>query len=445
MFSSRPRWLTSAQTLFLAGVVLLIVRNNSYPWPVRRASDILFALAAGIVLGAALLGRQAGAWPKIFYRVRWGLGLIAAGLIIATVWSYFRHGLVLESGGWFTILRFAEDFAIFGLAGFFQMNSSGFIKKVALAQLSTLVYVYGLLGGNAWAISNQMARFSFLENWPSTVSYHLLVSLALLMTWLMLKTKTSWSFWLVYITGSALAGIMLWTQSRAAWLGIVLMISLGLFLCRKFLSVPLTRLFGYGVLIAGLFVLGFMFLPRVAQNLVVLRVFPELQSYINIHTGNPGWLLETAAREKVSPMLSESSRPYLWREYLQKAGVEPLGLGVSYFPTLAASYGGVPREPHNTPLETWALGGILAVIGWFLILAKAIQNVWKLLPETAGRFWAFYLLLSLVGLGIAFFFDNMVNFRLFWVIAGIATYLSAENLRVDSLPARLPSWASWLN
>jgi hypothetical protein len=31
--------------LFLGAVALLIVRNNSYAWPVKRASDILFLLS----------------------------------------------------------------------------------------------------------------------------------------------------------------------------------------------------------------------------------------------------------------------------------------------------------------------------------------------------------------------------------------------------------------
>ena len=90
---------------FLLGVALLIVRNNSYPWVIKRSSDILFLLAA--ILAVFLISRNKG-WREYWYKtnkVLTALAFIMAGVFLATAINYgfFNVGINGE-----TILNFGR-------------------------------------------------------------------------------------------------------------------------------------------------------------------------------------------------------------------------------------------------------------------------------------------------------------------------------------------------
>src|SRR3989344_1350520 len=176
---------------FLLGVALLIVRNNSYPWVIKRSSDILFLVAA--ILAVFFISRNKG-WREYWQRtskIVTALALVIAGVFLATAINYGFWGGKIDNEVILSFGRFLEVGVLIGLVGFFQSKDGNFYKKVAVAQLSTLVYLVSLVITKNGFIYNQfhflenfptyVYRFRLFDNFPSSVSYYLIVSLSLLL------------------------------------------------------------------------------------------------------------------------------------------------------------------------------------------------------------------------------------------------------------------------
>ncbi len=400
--------------LFLAGVALLIVRNNSYPFFIKRSSDILFALSAIAALYVIIRFKTGYKDFLSSKKVLIGLSLVSLGLIIASLSGYFFDGTSFTKEGILNIGRFAEVFFIIFLVSFFQSFDGNFYKKAALAQLSTLVYLPTLLFPNADFII-AMYRFNLFENWPSNVGYYLIPSLVLMVVFLFQKTgsdKKSSAF--IYTAAVGLSAIILWTQSRASWLGFGVAFLLFLFLIKPGLKKILATILTATIV----FLLGFSVLqlqPQV-KNMVITRIFPVAD--------NPEILsndTKAFAGKPVFGLLADSHRLELWKIYANKLAEHPLGFGVNYEPV---NVGAGPQGPHNTILEFLVLAGPVGLAGFILLLFSAFKNTSIKIKNAAfqNRLWLAYLFSSLAGLLVAAMFDNMSLFRLIWLIAGMAMY-----------------------
>jgi len=427
---------------FILGIALLIVRNNSYPWIIKRSSDILFFIAA--ILTVFLISRNKE-WREYWQGTRkiiTALALIIAGIFLATAINYGFWGGKIDGAAVLSFGRFLEVGILIGLVGFFQSKDRDFYKKVSAAQLSTLVYLIALVITKNGFIYNQfhflenfptnIYRFQLFDNFPSSVSYYLIVSLSLLLVSALvslcpLKKK----FFVYFLFGSGLFGILLWTQTRAGWMGfgaVMLVVFWGWILKSDQGAITRLKLFlAGGLILAMLMVLGFLVLPYYAKNEVINRVFlirPQIEAVgLNFEEVETELVVQKIFQEVVKPSFSERSRVYLWRAYLEKLVRFPLGLGLNHSPPI---FEGAPRGPHNTFLEVAAFGGVLTLGGYVYLLYLAISNLIAGLKQNQDFRWSLYLLAALVGLVVASQFDNMSTFRIMWVILGLGIFFEKK-------------------
>lgn len=433
---------------FILGVALLIIRNNSYPWAIKRASDVLFLMAA--ILAVFLITRSGG-WREYWLKankILTALAFIMAGVFLATAINYGFFGVDIDGETVLNFGRFAEAAVILLLVGFFQSKDEGFYKKVALFQLSTLIYFVVFLFTSreyfylpvfkCWFGMDCEYRFMLFDNFPTSVSYYLIVSLAFVLVWLLTNFRPfNKKFFIFYLIGMGFAGLVLWTQTRASWLsaamiGLLILIWWALKTGGRYGDKIKVLLLG-SVVIFSLFLFGFMLLPDYAKNGIINRVFPigyqaEITG-INLDEAETKSVIEKISAEKIGFVFYEPSRPYLWKTYAERLIRQPLGLGLNHKPPV---FLGAARGPHNTPLEIAAFGGILALGGYIYLLYLAIFNLVTKLREGQDFRWPLYLLASLVGLIVVSQFDNMSTFRLMWVILGLGLYFQNETLSVTS-------------
>lgn len=406
----------SAKISFLAGVAMLIVRANSYPWPVKRASDLLFLMALIAATSFIFLKKDFGFLRKpLTKKVLWGLVLIFAGLVVAALSGYIVDGIKLTPAGVLEVGRFVEVATILLLVGFFEHASPGFYKKIAVAQLSTLIYLGVFVVPNSLHI--QMYRFQLFENWPSNVGYYLVISLSFLFAALLFRKRGLTTTLPYFIAAAGLAGIFLWAQSRAAWLGALAAFIIIIFSrARK----------SFGKIAAGfatagtIVVLGALILPPNIQNTVLGRFFPGAYKQIDPIGTAPTETIKIIL-ERGGVDLRDGRRVELWKAYSEKILEAPLGLGPSYDPNNIV---GAPQGPHNTVLEYLVLGGLIGLAGAIYLFWLGFKNAWNAIKAFGEKekMWLVYVFASLLGLVVASMFDNMSTFRLMWVMLGIAVF-----------------------
>lgn len=381
-----------AQYLFLGGISLLIVRGNYFPWPIKRSSDILFLLSVCLILIFIAANKDWKLILKIGKKIILPIVLIFAGLLIASLNGYFLHGIAIDSEGYLALFRLIETVALVFIIGFFQNYDPNFYKKAALAQLSTITYLIGYTGiSYLQNFSADVGRFSLFENFPSNIGYYLLASLSLIYIWILDNLSPFNKKLMVYLAlGASLSGIMIWTQSRGAWIGLlasILFIVSFLFYKKKDVK---KIIFGAGVIFFCLLI-GFLLLSQPLKNKVLLRFSAK-----------------------------ENSRIWLWRNYSHLNLKNPLGLGLSA-PLL--EYENDRKGPHNTFMEFWLMGGFLAATGFLIIYYKSIKNIFLKIGSSPDWQWQLYLIASLIALFVAGLFDNMNSFRLMWILIGLSISL----------------------
>ncbi|MBI4095122.1 MAG: hypothetical protein HY435_02945 [Candidatus Liptonbacteria bacterium] len=409
--------LLAGKILFLLGVAFLIIRKNTYPWPLKRASDVFFLLSALSALSYAALRREWNLFVRAAERVRVGLALIFSGLFLASLAGYFIQDVSLGTEGWLSLGRFTEVAVILLLVGFFQSQDANFFKKIAIAQLSTLAYLGALLIPNDLDI--HLYRFELFENWPSNVAYYLLVSLSLFIVFALQRLKPlQWKFLLFYVPAAGLFAIFLWAQSRASWIGFVIatLLILGIWSIKAGGGMLPRFLFG-GLLSVSLVITGFLILPSLPRGEVIIRFSPSPQMPVQTD-GLP--LVQKSPSPSPAFGFYEPSRPYLWNAYTEKIADQPLGFGLNYAPIW---YEGSARGPHNTILELIVLGGYVTLAGFLYLLYRGFGNVAAKLKESRDTAWPLYVFASLTALVVVSLFDNMSTFRLLWIVLGMAIYL----------------------
>ncbi len=410
------------EIFFLAAVTMLIVRHNSYPLIIKRASDILILFSFIIVISALFYSKD---WKQIFNKIKKhliGFSLIFIGLTISSLIGYFLNGRNLGSEGILTFLRFVEVAAIFFLVSVFQFNDKNFFKRAAICQLSTLAYLPFLFARHINP-HDIMGRFQFFENWPSNVGYYLIVSIVFTISWFLFYLKPfKWKFIIPYFASVGFISILLGTQSRASWIAVAIsiLIIFIIWLCKT--KAHLLNVFFGAALVFSLVPLSFLVLPRPMDTIVFLRFFPQIKASRDFEE-RPSELVGAIKKQDLASQVSNfGGRPELWLIYIKKILNQPLGFGLDYQPI---NIGRGDQGPHNTPLEALVLGGPLALIGigylFFMSFKNILKHVYNSGPQNYQ--WPLYIFVSLFGLFFVSFFDNMVTFRLMWLMLALATWL----------------------
>ncbi len=398
--------------LYVVGVVGLIIRNNSYPWPIKRASDILFFISAVFAIPFIVKERHQLKKLKIVF---WPILLLTGGVALATILRIIT-GHPSSSEGILEAFRIFEVIMLFLLAGTFTLLEPKFLPRVLFAQLSTLAYsIIFLL---PYSISLSMDRFQLFENWPSNVSYYLIVSLLFITTLIFTAWKEKKAM-LVPSFGAAtlLLCFLLWTQTRASWIGFFLatLILLGFWIRNNWRAALLTVC---SLVVAG--IIGSLLLPSLTKGDVIHRLLPGIElSPEKTRTVVPSTFPTPLFR------LEDPTRLTLWHIYSQRLMRQPWGQGVEYDPV---NIGNGPQGPHNTLLEIMVLGGFFGLAGFIAIFYLAFKNLSSKLTDNPNQLYRFALLGSLVALFVASLFDNLGTFRLLWVFLALGVFFGKKGV-----------------
>jgi len=416
--------LKSAEWVFLAGVFFLIIRNNTYPWPIKRLSDILFALSALGILGYLCFSKE---WPRLTSLLRKnakGTILIFSGLSLATLISFLRFGVPINGEGILEFGRLMEAIFLVIAIGFFQSYNGNFFKKVIFAQLSTVVYAAAFFLPKSFLIAGDMGRLRLFENNPANVAYYSFISMTFVLVWLLARNTSMKKRVVLSALGVLYAGTLLWTQLRGVWVGMAISIIfiIGYTAYRSFLSKGRFKYIAVAsAAVLSLFLLGFTAIPSFPKDLVLLRlVDPHFvaANRFDVYTENPGVIFKTITQQKPTFYFQDPSRSYLWKEYSKRLLESPWGFGASFYPSLTVIYNNKPLAPHNLILEILVLGGVFMLLGFFDFFIRAYKNIFFYLRQ--GEFeWPLYVTAALTGFLAAAMFDNLDSFRFLWVIIGL--------------------------
>lgn len=417
MSNVKINFLSAGAWLFLVGISMLVIRDNAYPWPLKRASDILFLLS--LVFSTLYILRQ----KKIYFfekpltkKVGAALAVLFFSLAIASLSGFLTEGTTLNAGGALQILRFLEVAALLLLVGLFQHHDSGFYKKAAIAQLATAAYLWVFIIPNSLHLD--MYRFQLWENWPSNVGYYLVVSLSFVFTLLLFHKKRVLATVFLLLIGTGFSALLLWAQSRAAWLGAS---AAFLFVIWRWADGKNFREIAAGFLLAAaLPIFGFFLLHQNIKNNVLGRFFPELSQRVNIVTSSLPETIKTIYSGRLAPRLEDPRRLKLWTIYSKRLIRAPLGLGLSPEP---ANIGFGQQLPHNTILEILVSAGPIGLAVFIWLFYRGLKNASRIAKAAANeKFWPIYIFAALLGLSISSMFDNMSTFRLLWIVLAMAIF-----------------------
>ena len=329
MSSKKKIFFDFASAIFLIAISLLIIRNNSYPWFIKRSSDILFLLSFLSFSVYILLERKTKEWFSENKRVIFALFLVVIGLAVASVTNYYITGSGIDKEGVLEFGRFIEVGMIILVTVALARADANFVKKVALAQLTTISYLAVL--SFPGILNERMYRFQLFENWPSNVSYYVLVTLSLFVVSMfrsfVLDRK---KLFLFYIGCLLFMSILLWTQSRAGWLTIAIVPVVVLLLWVFRPATPRVSSNGahggakkIGLILCGLLLLlslvplAYLFLPSYVKTDVLLRIYPQYRPYVYERTSplenGSTYLLKNVLLTNPPLHLSEPSRIFLWK------------------------------------------------------------------------------------------------------------------------------------
>ncbi|TSC82477.1 MAG: hypothetical protein G01um101420_310 [Parcubacteria group bacterium Gr01-1014_20] len=422
-----------AEVMFLAAIMFLIVRKNDYPWALKRSSDILFLLSAILTALHLTFAVRWSSFLQTHRKVIVGFSLIFSGLILASIVSYVLDGVRIDTEGILMFGRFFEVGVVVLLVGFFATRNPHFFRKVAITQLSTLVYLCALFSQRNPNVT--MGRFVLFENRSDNVSYYLIVSLSLMVVLFLERVKPfRKSFFLFYLVAIGFSSILLWTFVRASWVGFSAAAFFTLLMwILKTKAEKAKRVFIGIVLIILLAPLGFLVAPRMVRNGVIGKFFPAIQRQIQEEVGfekaTTLVVAKTVLVDKPSFSFYDPLRVFLWKEYAKKMIERPIGFGIHFTTfTRATSQSTVQWKlisslgPHNTILEILVLGGFLALYGFLYLFYLGFKNLLQAFKAGSDTRWCLYVLASISGLAVASFFDHMITFRIMWVMVGLGIY-----------------------
>lgn len=364
--------------------------------------------------------------------------LFSVGL--ATLISYLRYGVGFNTEGVLNAVRFLIMIITFILFYVFFKDDEVFYKRVWLTFLVSAIFIPFLIFPELAyksSIAGVGGRFYGLLQSPADASLFFLIALSFFFV-LFLENfyQKRRGFCLAYfLLTVAMASLTLWSQTRAAWLGMVgsLMIA-GYLVIIAFRKNLLKNLLLNAVMIILILTLSFAILPSSAKIMLILRIFPQYNYYVRekfnnnipqLSSQNLGDLTSKIKRENASPdLFYDQPRLAIWKDYLKLIPKNPLGLGLNYYrPELAVKLQGKPLGGyHNLLLEFWTYGGIAALGAFLYLLWRIILNVKNKIDDSKNLLTIYNIGIAsaLFGLIIHSLFGGLIFFYFFWILLAMA-------------------------
>lgn len=431
--------------------------------PLVKPSDILAIPAIFFIIVAYALGRRLRAdRDRMIFVWRWTkyLAMFAGFCLFGSAWNIFVLGNVAWKAELAGYARLALGGLLLCAVLYTGYRSGKYVKVLVLAFFSALVLVPALvlpleaLFGNFLVVSP--ASFTFMGLHPSTaiLAHYLVIPLALMFALYLPRPLRDWRKWLFGVVTILLTSIMLWTGSRAGWLGAAAAftaVGFGVFLHGRKKTILLeAAVFGLAAFIAG-----WLILAPLARNTVLVRIFRETELKTEVDEATlarveknlrEGYTLLTAPPtmvqnalirlptprflEAIQPEVSvgfEESRGSIWKWYIGRVFRNPLGVGPTYRQVFSERNMKKQQvDAHSVWIETLIMGGVGAFVVLLVFFARVFQGIVRALPKSADKFTA-GLFGAFVGTLTVATFTDALEFRWQWVLVALVI-LAAEEM-----------------
>lgn len=359
--------------------------------------------------------------------------------LIGTILGYIKYGMNAEIA-----LNLIKD--LFYLSTIFlglifhiyYGNEKTFRKKaLLLMSLPVLFSIFLVMPKIAEKISilgNGNSFIGLQEN-ITVVGFYLLIpfSLFTFSTLKEIRKLRKYVYWILAILSFSL---ILWTGSRAAWLAVLGILFVYLYMYTKHI-VPLTsrilRIFIIGCCLIASASLSFLLLPHSVKVMSLDRVFPHLTNF------NPSPVIlvqtkitfpaltkptiipkETASNTKIvdSKWPAYQSRQSLWPQAFSLLMYHPFGLGPEYgsMSKKILDPAGKWTRSHNTFLQAGLSGGFMFLILIIICIYWIFKKLY-IIPNSNERnllfgLWVGFLIILSLG-------DYLFTIPWVWIIAGL--------------------------
>lgn len=423
--------------LFMLGAVLfLIVRNNELFWPIKRASEILLFLSGCSAIITIIKNNLWKNLCQIISELQKPFFLIVAGIILATLISWLRYDVNVNSESVLIISRFLVIITLVLLVKFYVSLDNTFAGKIKLAMLAPLIWLptifINLTTLNNFSIAKNDGRFQGLENFPSNAGYIFLIAFAIIFNGFIKNFSNNKKIALIYwFLSAGILTLIFWTQSRATWAGLIFIFTFSFFLNWKHIKKRIVLISA----ITFMIITSFILLPSFPRQALILRIWPQYYQEFSLakswETGKLATAGQTSTSNIIQKIIRDKSLPtiethqprlMLWPEYAKLLIKNPWGLSINYLssPKTSIAWSNQPANPQNTPLEIMAYGGLITFAGYLLLWFKGIKNS---LAKTNGKPEWNWLPTIMITLLIISLFDSIAVFKPMWLVLALAVSL----------------------
>lgn len=435
--------------LFIA-LASLFVRSGNFSILTPKPFEVIFSVLVLLTLVDIVKNKKI---KEFYYSVPKNIWLAVFGLTVSSLIGWFvlvfiknvpmNKEMILEFG------RLSISLTTFLLIFFYTRNDKELLKKYFYALISPIIYAVFLFVPNlpSDSLITTAGRFLGFTNNINTISKLLLIPAMFFVVYSLFERGNKY-FKVIYIIASAGAiALLIWSSSRGALLALALglMFSIFLFVAWNF---SWKKILDKSIIVIIILFLGFLLTPYSGKQNFLNRSLNADTKQVHYYGIKDESLKEivknsfkgdedvassnkdgvnvvgAAVGETASNAMSET-RMTIWRYSIKQIPKNILGSGPAY----NLSYSGTPLSggAHNSYLQVFFEGGIVAVLSFGYILLKAIQNLKNELEYSFNKFMA-AVSVSLFSLLIALMFDANVKLFWFWAILAIAINVKSVNL-----------------
>jgi len=311
----------------------------------------------------------------------------------------FTRNNVLEFGG------FIIGLGIFLLTLFYTQNDEKYFKKYLYALLLPALYIIFVLFpelAHYFHLQNDTTFLGLTYN-PNIISKTLLIPAMFFIAHTFFESKNKWLKVAYFFVSSALVALLFWTSARAALVA-VLLSALIIWLIFSLINFDWKKLFYSGLILFGIFFVGFFVTPYGHQYDLLHTLFIQENGKMSFNDFN------------------NETRLQFWPMYLYETIRNPIGFGPNTHMNIPYKYGKHVIGPHNTYIEIWLWGGLLGLFSFLYILYFIFNNLKKKI-----KLYFNPAVLALIGILCALLFSMFFNDSLqlypFWVILALSIRL----------------------
>lgn len=274
--------------LSIAGVVMLVWRRNKFLnfgvyLPTIKPSDVLFLIAFILAVIAFIFSeniRKNKERNDLFLYWLKRIVLLFVFFAIGYLWTIAVFGTTPNVSDAVVYGRIAIGTIVFLLLIFLGFNNFKYNRLIFLSFLSSLVLVPFIFFPEEWILNLLLvvspAGYVFLGFQNNTIALGSLVLIPIILLFALFIENTSKRKYIYWLAATLLIAILLWSGSRAAWLGtfggmLVILVAKFMNTRNKFL------LYRGFAAISLAFLMGLIILPTLARNTALVRVFPHLK------------------------------------------------------------------------------------------------------------------------------------------------------------------------